>query len=79
MIVKRKNTNYSNKVKHVRGAGFMDVMGGIGSYIGQNKDLIAKPLLSSIGEAGGILLKEGARAIINKHLSRKQGGGIKKF
>ena len=76
MIVKRKNTNYSSKVKYVRGAGFMD---GIGSYIGQNKDLIAKPLLSSLGEAGGILLKEGARAIINKHLSRKQGSGIKKF
>ena len=54
----------------------MDVMGGIGSYIGQNKDLIAKPFLSSLGEAGGILLTEGARAIFNK---RKQGSGIKRF
>jgi len=36
------------------------------SYIAQNKDLIAKPLLSSAGETGALVMNEGARAIIER-------------
>jgi len=76
MIVKKQNTNYLKRAKYVQGAGFMDVLGGIGSYIAQNKDLIAKPLLSAAGETGALLMNEGARAIIER-LRKKDGKGIK--
>ena len=75
MIERRKNTNYLKRTKCIRGSGFRDVI----SYIGQNKDLIAKPMLAAAGEIGALSLKEGARAIIKKLISEKRGSGIKKF
>ena len=50
----------------VYGSGFVDILKKIGSYIFQNKDLIAKPLLSALGEVGGLALTEGSKALIKK-------------
>ena len=50
----------------VYGSGFVDILKGVGSYIAQNKDLIAKPMLSALGEVGGLALTEGSKALIKK-------------
>ena len=63
MIVKNKNIMYTNKRKYVQGSGFMD---GIGSYILENKDLIAKPLLGAVGNIGAMALTEGSKFLLNK-------------
>ena len=72
MMERKKPKNYSKRVKHVRGLGFRDMLTNIGSYIGQNKDLLAKPLLSAAGNALGYAVQEGSRAIMNKILSKKR-------
>jgi len=63
MLVKQKNLMFSNKRKYVQGSGFMD---GIGSYILENKDLIAKPLLGAVGNIGAMALTEGSKFLLNK-------------
>jgi len=63
MLVKKKNLMYSNQRKYVQGSGFMD---GIGSYILENKDLIAKPLLGAVGNIGAMALTEGSKFLLNK-------------
>ena len=95
MIVKRKNHMYTSKRDMVYGYGFVDTMKGIGSYISQNRDLIAKPLLSAAGEVGALALTEGSKALLRKLTKNKSkispesvmlldelsksGGGIKRF
>src|SRR5579872_6385989 len=66
MLVKKKNQMYASKRNMVYGSGFVDTLKDIGSYIFQNKDLIAKPLLSAVGEVGGLALTEGSKALIKK-------------
>ena len=63
MLVKKKNLMFSNKRKYVQGSGFMD---GIGSYVLENKDLIAKPLLGAVGNIGAMALTEGSKFLLNK-------------
>lgn len=72
MMERKKLKIYSKRVKHVRGLGFRDILGSIGSYAGQNKDLIAKPLLSAAGNALGFAVQEGSKAIMKKILSKQQ-------
>ena len=99
MIVKKKNQMYTSKRNMVYGSGFVDtltgILKGIGKYIFQNKDLIAKPILQAAGEVGGLALTEGSKALIKKlsvdqkkelDPSSKQildrlvsGSGVKKF
>ena len=94
MIVKKKNRMYTSKRTMVHGHGYVDTLKGIGSYIAQNKDLIAKPMLVAVGEIGALALTEGGKALIRKLAqSKKQlntdsqqildrlvsGSGIKKF
>ena len=54
MHVKQKNRSYTTHKKQVRGKGFMDSMSStlqnVGSYLYQNKDLLAKPLIGAVGE-----------------------------
>jgi hypothetical protein len=70
MLVKKKNHMYSNQRKFVHGAGFFDSLTsglrGIGSYISQNRDLIAKPLLGAVGNIGALALTEGGKALISR-------------
>src|SRR5215470_13760363 len=71
MIVKRKNHMYTSKRDMVYGYGFVDTMKDIGSYISQNRDLIAKPLLSAAGEVGALALTEGSKALLRKLTKNK--------
>ena len=66
MIIKKKNQMYTSKRNMIYGYGFVDTLKDIGSYIAQNKDLIAKPMLSAVGELGGLALTEGGKALIKK-------------
>jgi len=54
---------YTNKRKYVQGSGFMN---DVGSYILENKDLIAKPLLGAVGNIGALALTEGSKWAVNK-------------
>ena len=63
MIVKQKNYIYTNRRKYVQGSGFVN---DLGSYVLQNKDLIAKPLLGAVGNIGAMALTEGSKVLLNK-------------
>ena len=71
MIVRNKNQMYSINRKMVHGRGFLDTLSSIGSYISQNKDLLAKPMLGAVGNIGALALTEASRAILRKVLSQK--------
>ena len=71
MIVRQKNHGYSSNRKYIRGAGFTDVLRGIGSYVSQNKDLIAKPLLGAVGNLAAMGLTEGGKALLNRIINNK--------
>ena len=66
MIVKERSKMYTSKRRMVHGHGYVDVLKGIGSYIAQNKDLIAKPMLGAVGDLAAFGLSEGGKAIIKK-------------
>ena len=68
MIVQKKNYMYTNKRKYVEGSGFMN---DVGSYILENKDLIAKPLLGAVGNIGAIALTEGSKWALNKLINNR--------
>ena len=76
LIINRKH-GCSSKRKYVQGKGFMDSLTsglkGVGSYISQNKDLIAKPLLGAAGDLAATGLLEGGKAAINAIKNRKKG------
>ena len=71
MIVREKKHGYSSNRKYIHGAGFTDVMRGIGSYVAQNRDLIAKPLLGAVGNLAAMGLTEGGRALLNRIINNK--------
>jgi hypothetical protein len=74
MIIKKTHGYHSNK-KYVHGKGFVDSLSSslksIGSYVFQNKDLIAKPLLGAVGNLAAVGLEEGGKALLKKILNKK--------
>src|SRR5271157_4291263 len=66
---------YTIHKKHVTGRGFIDTFrnltSSVGSYMVNNKDLIAKPLLSAVGSLGALGLTTGVPAIINPIMSKQ--------
>jgi len=76
MIIIKRKRGYGAKRKYVQGRGFVDSLTsslkGIGSYISQNRDLIAKPLLGAVGNLAATGLTEGSKALLN-HIIRKKG------
>ena len=72
MLIYNKNHSYSSNRKYVQGKGFVDSLKSIGSYISQNKDLIAKPLLGAAGDLAAFGLLEGGKATINSIMNKKK-------
>src|SRR5271157_5437254 len=72
---------YTIHKKHVTGRGFIDTFrnltSSVGSYMVNNKDLIAKPLLSAVGSLGALALTTGVPSIIN-NIIRKQNQNLTK-
>ena len=61
---------YTSKRRMVHGHGYVDVLKGIGSYIVQNKDLIAKPMLGAVGDLAAFGVAEGGKSIIKKFANK---------
>src|SRR5271170_4619535 len=72
MIITKSNRGYSSKRKYIQGKGVVDSLRSIGSYITQNKDLIAKPMLGAVGNVGSFALTEGSKALITHLINKKQ-------
>src|SRR5260221_11791899 len=75
MIVKKRINGYSSKRKYIPGKGFVDSLSaslrGVGSYIYQNKDLLAKPLLGAAGNLAAFGLQEGGKALLSHIMNKK--------
>ena len=71
MLVKRKQKGYSSQRICVHGAGFTDALQTVKSFLYQNKDIIAKPLLGAAAEIGAKALTEGGKALINRIVNKK--------
>ena len=91
MLITKNARGYSRKKKYIVGRGFVDTLSsvfnslkasavpalrGIGSYVSNNKDLIAKPLLGAVGSLAATGLTAGVPALIghimNKNKNKKQ-------
>jgi len=71
MIVRKKVYGYSSQRQYIYGAGFIDILRNVGSYVVQNKDLIAKPLLGAVGDLAAAGLTEGGKALLNRLSQQK--------
>ena len=76
MLILNKKTGYSSKRNYVEGRGFVDSLSStlknVGSYISQNKDLIAKPLLGATGDLAAFGLTEAGKSIITHIINKKR-------
>jgi len=85
MLIKKNAYGYSQKKKYITGRGFVDTLSSvfnslkasavptfrsIGSYVSNNKDLIAKPLLGAVGSLAATGLTAGVPALIS-HIMNK--------
>lgn len=58
-------------IRKKRGKGFTDTLKNIGSYVVQNRDLIAKPLLGAAGDLTAFALAEGGKAVLTRLMKKK--------
>src|SRR5271163_3644640 len=83
MIVPKSRSKYTNKKKLVIGRGFVDTMSNIfnsirptlknvGSFIKENKDLIAKPILGAVGQLAATGISKGVPTLLSTILNRKR-------
>src|SRR6266516_1570817 len=77
MMIVQRTRGYGARRKFIQGKGFVDSLSSslrsIGSYVSQNKDLIAKPLLGAVGNLAATGLTEGTKALLNRIMSKKAG------
>ncbi len=75
MMIVQRTRGYGARRKYIQGKGFVDSLSSslrsIGSYVSQNKDLIAKPLLGAVGNLAATGLTEGTKALLNRMISKK--------
>ena len=75
MLIIKTNHGYRANRKYVQGRGFVDSLTSslksIGSYVSQNKDLIAKPLLGAVGNLAATGLEEGTKALVRHVINKK--------
>ena len=83
MLVKKTKRGYSLQRKYIQGKGFVDSLSSvfnsmkptlqnIGTYVSQNKDLIAKPLLGAVGNLAALTVTQGGKALITKIMNKTQ-------
>ena len=83
MLIHSSKTNRPVlKRKYIQGKGFTDSLmsslRSVGSYVAQNKDLIAKPLLGAVGDLAATGISQGVPALI-KYINNKNKGLKKKI
>jgi hypothetical protein len=87
MLITKNARGYSRNKKYVVGRGFVDTLSsvfnslkasavpalrGIGSYVSNNKDLIAKPLLGAVGSLAATGLAAGVPALIGHIINKNK-------
>lgn len=81
MLVRNKDRSYTTHKKHITGKGFIDSLSStlknVGSYIYQNKDLIAKPLLGAVGNSAALGLTEGTKLLLARLAGKNSNKNIK--
>ena len=79
MIINKRKQGYNSRRKYIHGQGFVDsltsTLRNVGSYVSQNKDLIAKPLLGAVGNLAASGLTEGTKLLMN-HIINKNAQRI---
>ena len=88
MLVNKKSYGFSSNKKYIEGQGFVDAMSSalrsvvpalksvgstVTSYVRENKDLIAKPVLGAIGALAATSLTAGVPALISHIVNRNRG------
>lgn len=80
MIVRKQTHGYSSQKKYVQGKGFVDSLTSslrsIGSYVAQNKDLIAKPLLGAVGNLAATGIEQGGKALLTHIINKKVSNSV---
>lgn len=75
MIITKRKQGYSSRRKYIHGQGFVDsltsTLRNVGSYVSQNRDLIAKPLLGAVGNLAATGLEEGTKLLMNHLINKK--------
>jgi hypothetical protein len=87
MIVPRSRSKYTNGRKAVTGRGFVDSLSSIfnsiksaalpalksvGSFVKENKDLIAKPILGAVGQLAATGISKGLPTLLSHIMNRKK-------
>src|SRR6267154_776498 len=74
MIIIKRTHGYGSRRKYIHGGGFVDSLSStlrnVGSYVYQNKDLIAKPLLGAVGNLAATGLEKGGIALLNHIITK---------
>ena len=84
MIIKKKDRSYTTHKKYIQGKGFLDslsstlrnigfarpMLSAVGSYISQNKDLIAKPMLGAVGNLAAFGLTEVGKQQLSRLINK---------
>jgi hypothetical protein len=70
MLRNKTKRGYSLQRKYVQGKGFVDTLQNIGSYVSQNRDLIAKPLIGAVGDLTAFGLTQGGKALLTKIMNK---------
>ena len=84
MIIKKKDRSYTTHKKYIQGKGFLDsissTLRNVGTYISQNKDLIAKPMLGAAGNLAAFGLTEVGKQQLSRliHKNNKPQSGCDK-
>lgn len=88
MLVNKKSYGFSSNKKYIEGQGFVDTMSSafrsvvpalksfgstMTSYVSENKDLIAKPVLGAIGALAATGLTAGVPSLISHIVNRNKG------
>ena len=88
MLVNKKSYGFSSNKKYIEGQGFVDTISSafrsvvpalkslgstVSSYVSENKDLIAKPVLGAIGALAATGLTAGVPALISHIVNRNRG------
>jgi hypothetical protein len=75
MIITNRKQGYNLRRRYIQGKGFVDsltsTLKSVGSYVSQNKDLIAKPLLGAVGNLTAAGLEEGTKLLMNHIMNKK--------
>jgi len=87
MIEPKSRSKYTNKRKLVNGKGFVDAMSSIfnsiksaavpviksvGTFVKDNKDLLAKPILGAVGSLAATGISKGVPTLLSHIMNRKK-------